>query len=398
MTSPASTAVVGELVSQYLSDGRSVDEGLLDSLSTDVLGSLSKERVLEIFHRSVEYISAEGELSESEAAYRARVAVVLAMTSRVDGVAAASSIFDGGAAQLPLLFRVAEGATRALREIAGGPTPEEDDPSIREEDVDDGSFMLDLARVRLGILQCLAALADRRERVVRMMEQGVASVCLEHMLHCGTSSFDIDGQRAACELLRNLCIPIDATGAELAACGAVRALATAATGGCRDVNGAAAAAAALRMLVAGHRRASIDFAGAVERIVGIELTTTHPFVRAELARALALSLPGLASRALSEGAEDPVLEALRVAGSKDGVEFVSFLFASRHAQLHNEGALALAAVRRVHQGKPEAVPASPLDVGALVCEDKPLRSRLQEIAEAGSAGGGAIIRKLLEET
>jgi hypothetical protein len=221
----------------------------------------------------------------------------------------------------------------------------------------------------------------------------------------------------------------------------------------RDQNAAVAAAAGIRLLLEKGSRASKDANGKgiseatsvalslapkVDLILGMDLATTHPFVRVELARCLSLATPLLvdwlvcqnsvegkggggggdeasfedSSQGAAEGSESEATaiamancslltidihnkrdsrtkctRAVKVLSSKLGVEYISFLFASEHDNLHQHALMALSSLtefvmdtnnKMELKGDGGAKCDIPLYCGATVT-DKPLLERLEEI-------------------
>ena len=213
-------------------------------------------------------------------------------TSSVPGVAAGPETGTQEAGE-------AEGAGEAA--AAGDITSEGNGQRVFVAD-DEAKRMQEIARIRLAGVQTLTGLANSDSRVSMLLEAGVGRVLVQDMLDCPSTNFDLSGLKAACDVMRNLCVPAHLTAPTLVEAGAVPALAVAASGKARDQNAALSAAVALRLLL---EKAPADVApsvalalarghGALNRILSIPLANTHPMVRVELCRSLALATPHLA--------------------------------------------------------------------------------------------------------
>ena len=184
----------------------------------------------------------------------------------------------------------------------------------RSPNASDDETMLQCAAVRLVVLQFLSLVCNSEERAVAMSmgdgrEDSVARVVVRDVLESPTTNFDLNSLRAACELLRNICVAGHRTAQYLLPTGAVPALLTAAIAKARDQNGAAAAAAAVRLLIekggAAARNVALELAAFISSILAMKLDKTHPFVRVELARAIALATPHIIAFAQQQPPPQP---------------------------------------------------------------------------------------------
>eukprot|EP00615_Pteridomonas_danica_P011335 CAMPEP_0114344892 /NCGR_PEP_ID=MMETSP0101-20121206/11774_1 /TAXON_ID=38822 ORGANISM="Pteridomonas danica, Strain PT" /NCGR_SAMPLE_ID=MMETSP0101 /ASSEMBLY_ACC=CAM_ASM_000211 /LENGTH=154 /DNA_ID=CAMNT_0001480495 /DNA_START=313 /DNA_END=778 /DNA_ORIENTATION=+ len=110
--------------------------------------------------------------------------------------------------------------------------------------------MLNIAQIRVNMIQSLCVLANSDDRIVAMVQEvGMVKVICDDLLDCPSSNFDLNGMKAGCDLMRNLCIPAHLTVYTIVSSGGVTSLATAAIAKARDQNAAAAAAAGIRLLL-----------------------------------------------------------------------------------------------------------------------------------------------------
>mmetsp|Transcript_11726 Transcript_11726/g.15483 ORF Transcript_11726/g.15483 Transcript_11726/m.15483 type:complete len:466 (-) Transcript_11726:119-1516(-) len=166
---------------------------------------------------------------------------------------------------------------------------------------EENSEMLNWAKLRLAAVSIFSVMANSDQRIGALIGTDLPLVCVKDILDCPSTNFDLNVIRACCELMRNLCIPADVTSDKLVEVGAVPALMIAATGKARDQNGAAAAAAALRLLLSRSPNpptVAAHLAPGAPLILKMPLDKTHPFVRVELARTCALALPHIVTLAI----------------------------------------------------------------------------------------------------
>jgi len=336
---------------------------------------------------------------------------------------------DGARSGAATLLAAVSSASAGLRAIA-----EADQESGLDKE-EEKRLMLALAKVRVASIVCLTLLASSEPRVLFLVGIGAPRVVVEDVLACPSTNFDVAALVAGGSFARNLCMPAHLTGEAMIEAGAVDALVMAASGKARDQNGAAAAAAALRLLVEKLPASSTSApraltSQALDKVLSMSLVHTHPFVRVELARFLALLLPRVVNDVLQPGEAPPApsdevtgdkvaprtdqVLLLRRLAEKRGVEFIGFLFASDFPALHDQAALALLSLRSFlqqseeHGPSEECAPAQsaslgasssegqaasaeplalvdPLDVGALVGESKTLADRLEELTQSPGA-------------
>ena len=259
----------------------------------------------------------------------------------------------------------------------------------------EGQELLDHARLRLDCLGVLAALANSEERCLAMlsltlsadaaaaaaaaarasrvvnlstsvepepepepaMDVGLAAACVSVFRH----KHDLEGSRAAVNILRNLALP--AAGADrLASAGVLGVFGNAVRH--KDVNIGVCGAAGLRIMAAHSTDAALAVCtctaaeeegggSLIESLLQLDLEKTHPHCRVELARALALvevaasaqydnGGGGDADAPAAAGAGACALQALR---SAEGVGFISFLLLAPAPALQKEAMLALLAGR-----------------------------------------------------
>jgi hypothetical protein len=196
---------------------------------------------------------------------------------------------------------LATGAVAGLISAASVASSAIDDHATR------GTQLIQWGQLRHHCLQAVAAVATSEERCVQLgalevpipLPSGgigtstLIAVCL-HVMQTG--KFDLEGSRAAINILRNLSLPNSNT-VPLLAAGALAERGLLAHVDHKDPNAASCAAGAMRQLAGRSTPAALGLAqvpGSLERIVQLPLGRTHPHCRVELARLLVLLLEAAA--------------------------------------------------------------------------------------------------------
>ena len=314
----------------------------------------------------------------------------------------------------------------------------------------EGQELLDHARLRLDCLGVLAALANSEERCLAMLSLSLsadaaaaaaegarvsraeklssggepepepeqeqelepavgvdlAAACVSVFRH----KHDLEGSRAAVNILRNLALP--AAGVDrLVSAGVLGVFGNAVQH--KDVNVGVCGAAGLRIMAAHSTDAALAVCtctaaeeegggSLIESLLQLDLEKTHPHCRVELAWALALVAVatsaqycnGVGDADASGGGQ--AAAALQALTSAAGVGFISFLLLAPAPALQKEAMTALLAGRAAAAAPGEI--ADPLSAEPVISgTEQTVRAALERLKQGGQPEVGEMATRLLQQ-
>ena len=247
----------------------------------------------------------------------------------------------------PVLDESATELTKMLTRIVQESSIEIERLCVCDEKEYDARYMMSWGHLRVAALKILSFLVCSEQRCVSLL-QACFDPVLE-VLKSKSSKTDFVGTRIACNVARNLVLPLKNRSMFWKA----RTLGVFLEHGChKDPNISLTAIVTARQLVLNCDKDLSDFTSAsdikactdlIDTFLNRDLKHTHPIVRAEYSRFLALLLVSV-SKVLDKDKVSPLCELLC---KKRSIEFFCFLLASKTPALHAEALMALGAVRKI---------------------------------------------------